>query len=76
MRRTFITAEDLGRFGVLFNIFDDINQVGDFREEWVIVWEVKDGFMIIAWLADVECGLDVRVDESSRNNAENEDNGS
>jgi hypothetical protein len=62
-QRTFICAQDLGGFRVLFDILDDIDQIGNLREEGIIIREPKRLFVVIAGLADIQCGLNVRVNQ-------------
>lgn len=61
---TFVCAQDLRSFGILFDILNDIDQVGNFREEGIIIREPNRLVVVIARLADIECGLDVGVNES------------
>ena len=60
---TPIGAQNLSCFRILFDVFDNVDQVGDFREEWVIVGEANGLLAIVAWPANIEDRLNVWVDK-------------
>lgn len=64
---TFIGAEDLASFRIFLNIFNDVDQVGNFREERIVVCKANSGFIVVAWLADIKNRLHVRIDKSEEN---------
>ena len=61
---TFVATQD-ERFRLIFDVLDDIDQVGDFREERIVVGKSMNLFMVIARSPDVQSRLDVRVYESA-----------
>jgi len=61
---TFITRKDGCTFWVFFDIFNDVNEVGDLREERIVVGEPVNLFMIVARLTNIEYRLHVWVDKS------------
>lgn len=63
---TFVRAQDLSSLGILLDVLDDIDEVGDLREERIVISESDGLLAVIAWLADIEHGLDIRVYKPDR----------
>lgn len=61
---TFIAAQNLGSFRIFFDVFNNVDQVGNLGEEWVIVREGHHLFMVIAGPSDIKCRLNIGIDKS------------
>lgn len=61
---TFVGAKDLRRFVVSHDILDCVDEIGDFREKWVVVGESHNCFIVVLWAANIKHGRYVWVHES------------
>lgn len=62
---TFICTQNLSCFRILLDILNDVDQVGHFGEERIIVGEPDHLLIIIAWLTNIKHRLDIWVHQSS-----------
>lgn len=58
---TLVAGKDDSGFGILFNVLDNVDQVGHFREEGIIITESIGLFVVVTGFTNIQNRLDIRI---------------